>query len=165
MSILQIDKSDQQAYSEKKEYLKFLFGDDYDEESGEIVQIPFMEHRCNRIIKARYLKKVPPSNYPRGTSLRDFIEIDKFLSLYEEIIDIEKSPEENLRAMIDFDENQKLGHAWYLKIHFEKVTATKENPFIDLRPEFTRLNKVYREGLDHEAGLIAIDKAVESFSK
>lgn len=163
MEIIEMTQSGQQVYGKKREYIKFLFGDDYDDQSGEIVKIPFMEHRCSRIIKARYLKKVPPSSYPRGTSLRDFIEIDKFLSLYEEIIDIEKSPEENLRAMIDFDESKNLGHAWYLRMHLEKVTATKEKPFVDLRPEFARLNEEYRNGTDHEAGLIAIEEALKAF--
>lgn len=165
MENIEKTQSEQQSFNEKREYVKFLFGGDYDEASGEIIQLPFMEHRCCRAILAKYLGHVPVSDYPRGTSTRHTINLEKFVQIYESVIDIEKSPFENLKALIAYDQENRLGHLWYFRFWLDKIRIriANENPFIDPRPMFAELNEKYRKDVDHEAGLIEIDKAVEAF--
>lgn len=156
-------QSEQRSFNEKKEYVKFLFDGDYDEKSGELIMLPFMEHRCNTIIKSKYLGYAISGNYPNGTGLRDTVNLDKFVQMYEAVIDIEKSPLDNIEAMIKHDLDKRMGHLWYLRFWLDKLTPNPENPFVDPRQRFAELNEKYRKGPDHQAGLAEIDKAVEAY--
>lgn len=159
--------SEQQDFNTKKEYMMFLFGDDYDKASGEIIQLPFMEHRCGKAIISKYLGHVPASDYPRGTSIRHTINLGKLVELFMPAIDIEASPEENMKLLIKYDLEKKLGHVWYFRFWLDKITirTAEEKPFVDPRANFKELNEVYRKGPDHEAGLVAIDKAITEYEK
>ena len=109
-----------------------------DEDS--ILMVPHMEAGSWVLILEYYTGVRHVNSSPEGTGNGQMVKISSFLKLFSDIIDENKSVEENLNNLFEYSEQKKLGYSWYFRLHLDRLQY--EN-FVDIRECFAKLYAYY----------------------
>jgi len=131
-----------------EEWVRNTFADDIipSDQSGHdedyISLCPFMESG-SWILVHEYLTGVRLVNENSGGSGNgQLMQISKFLDLFSDIIDVDKSTIENLVELLEYSEEKKIGCPWYFRLYLDRIKygnlADVRTIFADLYSKFLK---------------------------
>jgi hypothetical protein len=148
-------------------WIKQVFADDiltedYDEfKKGFMCLMPSMSAESFILVYNYYSGESRINTSQPETSNRVYIELSKFVEFFFNVIDAEKSVEDNIKAMIEetIKENRGMLLIAYFNLWLDKI---KYPNFADIRLIFHNLYKAYDKSYDPDNG---IDKRAETLAE
>jgi len=162
---------------EATKWIKKVFSDDILKEpddsfeKGYLRIMPSMEVRSFLLVYNYYTGEEILNSSKEGTGNRVYMELSKFVDHFYMVIDVDKSVEDNIYAMVEETIKEKKGELLiaYFRLWLDKITFTN---FVDIRIVFHKLYKAYVESYNADTGgdnriecLWEIKQANEGFEK
>ena len=139
-----------------------LNDNEYGYEKGWIRMFPLIDAEPCTLIHNYYTSEKKVNIARPGTDNRLYAELPKFVALYIDVLDADKSIEENLNAMIAKSVEKNLSESAYLNLTLDRI---KYPDFVDVRLIFHKLTVDYDKSFDPTKNVDNREKTLAEIKK